>query len=453
MQKLHISSFTKWPILFAGLFMMSTSLTVISCNNATSDDKEIAVDDNTGIPPLLERKGELAKAVEWEKTKSKVAELRGKLAQNPNNSKIRLQIAMIYMSEARITGNSYYHQASVKILDGVIAIDPKNFEAYTFKASIAMSLHQFAEAKKLAEMARGINPDNAYVCGVLVDANVELGQYQEAIAMSDKMQMLKPSLEAYSRASYLREIFGDYPGAKQAMTLAVQAGGPGSESAEWARVALGDLYLNTGKLDSAKAEYETALTMRPEFPNAEIGLAKVDKATKNYTSAIKHTENAIRIVSEAAYVSQLGELYELKGDAAKAKEIRTDVINLLVENEKRQDKVAMKHNANREMANAYLAAGELDKAMAYANNDLALRPDNIDANELVAWVSYLKGDYANAKLHADKMLVTNTKNANTLYKAGLIYGKSGDVAKANAYTQSARQVNPYIDQRILLASR
>lgn len=454
MRQIHIPNLKKISLLIAGVSLAACSFFVTSCNNnRNSEDKAIAVTDNTGIPPLLERKGDLAKAEEWEKTKSKVAELREKIVAHPNDVKPRIQIAMIYITEARITSNSYYHQASVKILDGVISIDPNNFEAYTFKASIAMSLHQFAEAKQLAEKARSINPDNAYVCGVLVDANVELGKYQDAIAMCDKMLQLKPSLEAYSRASYLREIHGDYPGAKQAMMMAVQAGVPGMESEEWARVALGDLYLNTGNLDSAQTEYETALSVRPQYPNAEIGLAKIEKAKRNYDAAIKHTENAIRIVSQAAYVSQLGELYDLKGDKEKAKEVKTDVVNLLQENEKGQDNVVMKHNANRELANAYLAVGDLDKAATYADNDLALRPDNIDANELVAWIDYLKGDYANAKLYADKMLATNTKNANTLYKAGMIYIHAGDVAKGNTCMQVAKQVNPYIDQRILLASK
>lgn len=437
-------------LLLAVIFSTGILPFTTGCNNTNETTKELSGD---GIPPLHERKGELAKAVEWEKTKAKVAELKEKIAQEPGNVKPRLQLATIYMSEARVTGDAYYNQASVKILDDVLNIEPDNFEANTFKASIAMSLHQFAMAKELAEKARTKNPDNAYVYGVLVDANVELGNYQEAIAMSDKMQTLKPSLEAYARASYLREIFGDYPGSIMAMGMAVQAGAAGSESAEWSRVALGDLYLNTGKLDSATMLYETALSIRPSFPNAEIGLAKVEKARKNYDAAIKHTENAIRIVSETAYVSLLGDLYELKGDKTKAGEIRHDVVELIEDAEKEQGSAIMKHNANRELANAYLNSGDLDKALQYAKNDLQLRPGNIDANELVAWIDYLKGDYASAKPYADKMLATNTRNANTLYKASMIYMHNGDAAKAAMLAQQAKQVNPYIDQRVLLASK
>lgn len=439
------------------VFFSMSFCAISACNSGEAEEERyVAMTDNSGIPPLLQRQGALAEASEWEKTKTRVAELRGKVAANPNDVKPRLQLAIIYMAEARVTGDAYYHQSALQILDGVLKIDPKNFDALTFKASVAMSLHQFAEAQKLAEQARSINPDNAYVYGVLVDANVELGNYAQAIAMSDSMQKLKPSLESYSRASYLREIYGDYPGAKQAMLLAVQAGGAGSESAEWARVTLGDLYLNTGQPDSARMLYETALAYRPGFPNAEIGLAKVFKVGKQYDSAIAHVENAIRTVSETAYVAMLAELYALKGDKKRAAEIREEVIALLEEAEKEQRKskdVLMQHNANRELANAYLQDGQLDKALQYAQNDLKLRPMNVDANELVGWILYLKKDYNAARPYADKMLATNTANAQTLYKAGLIYSKSGDGAKGNALMQRATATNANIDPAILIAVR
>lgn len=437
------------------LFIAVISCTAVinsSCKSNAASSQESEMTNSLAIPALYERTGELAKAAEWVKTKEKVDELKQKIASNPNDTKSRLQIVTIFMTEVRITGQSaYYYPVILKMLDGILSLDPKNFEATVYKSSVMMSLHQFAEAKEIAEKAKALNPDNAYVYGMLVDANVELGNYQEAIAMSDKMQSIKPSLEAYSRASYLREIFGDYPGAIQAMKLAVAAGVPGSESGEWSRVALGDLYLNTGHLDSAQMLYETALQVRPNFPNAEIGLAKVERARKNYDAAIKHTENAIRIVSEAPYVSLLGELYQLKGDKNKADEISNDVIKLLEKGEKEQQTSIAKHNGNRELANAYLNANKLDKAMEYAQNDLKIRPTNIDANELVAWIAYLKGDYELAKKCADQMLTTNTMNANTLSKAALIYKKTGDLVKSDALDAKAKSVTKYVDERIVTA--
>jgi len=88
-------------------------------------------------------------------------------------------------------------------------------------------------------------------------------------------------------------------------------------------------------------------------------------------------------------------------------------------------------------------------ALEYALKDLQMRPENIDANELAAWVYYMKGDNANAKLHADKMLHMNTKNANAIYKASVIYASAGDITKSTELKLQATTINPYIDQMVV----
>ena len=196
--------------------------------------------------------------------------------------------------------------------------------------------------------------------------------------------------------------------------------------------------------------YKTSLMYRPNYPFALIGLARASKAQKNYDTAIAYTKQAINVLSEAAFVSLLGDLYELKGDATKAKGIHNDVVNLLEEGQKEESKDAfVKHNVSRELANAYLNAGNLDKALKYAQTDLGMRPENIDANELIAWIYYLKGDYANAKAHADKMLATKTQSADKLYKAGAIYASAGDMGKGTQLMHDALAVNQQIDQKVL----
>ena len=238
----NLIQYAKKTIILS-LSILSITTILFSCSNTKKTESgSEQTTTNLEIPALFDRKGELAKAVEWDKTKTKIAELNKKLEKNSSDIKVRLQIATIYLSEARITGeHPYYYPAVLKILDGILYLDPNNFEATTYKASVKMSQHQFAEAKVLAEKAQKINPANAYVYGVLVDANVELGNYEEAVKMSDKMQQLKPSLESYSRASYLREIYGDFKGSIEAMKLAVQAGMPGSEPFCWSKNTLGQL--------------------------------------------------------------------------------------------------------------------------------------------------------------------------------------------------------------------
>lgn len=357
---------------------------VAGCNsNAT----ETNASNSTEIPGLFERTGQLATAVEWDKTKAKVAELKAKISAEPNDVKPRLQLAKIYITEARITGeHPYYYPAIDRILDGVLAIDARNFDATVLKASVKLSQHKFAEAKVLAEKAKEINPNNAYPYGLLIDANVELGNYEDAIANSDKMQALKPSLESYSRASYLREIYGDYPGAIEAMKLAVQAGLPGSEPQCWSRNTLAELYLKTGKVDEAKDAYNSNLELRPSYAFALAGLAKIEEKNKNYPAALALLDSATLVLPEFSFHEQMGDIYALAGDPLKAQKKYDEVLKMLKEDE------ASGHISSLEIAKLYVKMNKLDEAKKYALMEYKLRPNNIDVNKELAIIAYKQND-------------------------------------------------------------
>lgn len=181
--------------------------------------------------------------------------------------------------------------------------------------------------------------------------------------------------------------------------MAVESGVPGMESTEWARVTWGDLYLNTGKLDTAKMIYESSLTYRPGYPYAEMGLARVAAAHQNYDEAINHSRNAIRTLSEVSFVSYLGDMYLLKGDENKAMDTYREVVRLLEDGEREMQNTAIKHNGHRELALAYLNIKNYEKALEHATADYNMRPQIIDANELMAWVLYKKGSFAAAGRH------------------------------------------------------
>ncbi len=141
-----------------------------------------------------------------------------------------------------------------------------------------------------------------------MDANVELGNYEDAVTASDKMVKTRPDLRSYSRVSYLREIYGDVPGAIKAMQMAVNAGAPGYESTAWARLTLGELYRRYGKPEEAKNQYENILVERPKYPFAIAALAELEMDNKNYAEAEKLLDEAAGIIPEVGYYMQLDEL-------------------------------------------------------------------------------------------------------------------------------------------------
>ncbi len=369
------------------------------------------------------------------------------IQKDSNDDLSKIKLVELYINEARVTGNlSYYNQAAMKVLMSLT--DKKTvssdilYKALAYKATVYLSLHQFAEAKKVAEQAVQINPYDADIYGALVDANVELGLYNDAVTMCDKMMSIRPDIRSYSRASYIRQIFGDNQGAIAAMRMAVESGAQGMENTEWARVQLGDLYLNTGHADTAKMLYESSLYARPNYPFAEMGMARMFSQQKQYDSAIVHCKKAIRVISESAFISYLGELYQQHGEIGKANDVHHDVLELMLDSEKEnQQEKYTQHNGNRELANAYLQVGQLDEALTYARKDLAMRPDNIDANELMAWICFQKHDNTTAKIHIEKALATNTQHAALLYKASLIYAACGDDLKAAVLKSKSMDIN------------
>ncbi|UOG74253.1 tetratricopeptide repeat protein [Hymenobacter tibetensis] len=398
------------------------------------------------IPQLKERHGDLAMGGEWVNTQSAVAGLLAKLRTNPEDAKAQLLLAQAYMQEARVTGDhAYYDMAAMELLNSVLRKEPENFEALCCKASLSLTQHHFSEGLALAEEAVKLNPSNAFVYGLLCDANVELGLYPEAVRMADKMNTLRPDLRAYARVSYLREIYGDLPGAIEAMNMAAKAGFPGLEQTEWARIQLGHLYENTGDLQQAEQQYKQSLVERPGYSYALAGLGRVEKARRNYSAAITYFQKARATVKDYAFADELTDLYRLNNEPDKAQEMAREAIAMLADDAKEaDDNELMGHYADRELAYAYLKTKELDKALEHAKIEYERRPDNIDVEETLAWVHYKRGEYAEAAKQMQRARRMKTKTPTLLCRAGLIATKTGRVAEGQALIREALALNPYL---------
>lgn len=449
--------FNKMAALLAAV-LLCLSLPLTSCNSNGAGKDETLV-NGVRIPNLLPRKNAADTAGEYMTIHETYDKAVLKIKEDTSDVQAYLNLATAYIIEGRITGNSsYYSNAAIKVLNkalnGEVTTPDQRFEALSLKSTVLLNMHQFKQALDAANEGLALNGYNASIYGALVDANLELGNYDAAVKACDQMLSIRPDLRSYSRASYLRQIYGDNRGAIDAMKMAVDAGVPGVEQTEWARVTLGDLYLNIGNADSASLTYRTALVYRPNYPFALMGMAKVARARKNYDEAITHTKEAIRTLGESSFVAYLADLYELKGDAAQAEKVRKDVVDLLEKGEKEQsENAAVPHNGNRELAMAYLNIRDYDKAQSFAKKDYDMRPNNIDANELMSWIAYLKGDLANAKAYAAKTDITHTRNANLLYKNAMIYAKAGESVRADTTRKLALSISPLIDQRVLNAER
>jgi tetratricopeptide (TPR) repeat protein len=413
------------------------------------------------IPELKARRGDLAAGGEWLNTKAAIEGLLAKLRTDPTDQKSRLLLAQAYMQEARVTGDHpYYDGAAMELLEEVLKAEPENFEALCCKSSLCLTQHHFAQGLGIAEQAQKINPNSGFVYGLLTDANVEMGHYDEAIKMADKMNALRPDLPAYARVSYLREIYGDMPGAIQAMDMAAKAGYIGLEQTEWTRVALGHLYEVSGDTAKAHAYYMMALLARPGYAYALAGLGRMAAARNDYPKAIKLYQQARITVKDYAFSDELTDLYRLNGQPDEAKKMADESIDMLANAAKEaDDNEQMGHYADRELAYAYLKTNELDKALEHAKIEYERRPDNIDVNETMAWVLYKRGQYAEAQKYMQVARRTGSKNPVLLCRAGFILSKLGKTAEGQALIENSLKTAPYLNPELeaegkkLLATR
>ncbi|HET9279843.1 MAG TPA: tetratricopeptide repeat protein, partial [Flavitalea sp.] len=198
-------------LISIGVFIAAV---VIICFRQQAEEKN----KETKIYYLLERNGVAAGMEEWNTVRSEVNRLIKVIQDNPGHETSLIALASAYIREARVTGNYiYYDRAAMKCVNDVLKRNENNFDALSLKAMILLSEHHFAEALVTAKKAVSINPYNAFVYGVLVDAYVEMGDYESAVESLEKMISIRPDMRAYARVSYLREIHGDYPGAIEAM--------------------------------------------------------------------------------------------------------------------------------------------------------------------------------------------------------------------------------------------
>jgi len=357
------------------------------------------------------------------------------------------------MQEARITGeHPYYYNAALDVLNFVIENPPKEkilqYQALTSKASVLLSQHQFQEALEAGQAALQIETHDAQVYGVLCDANVELGNYDEAVKMGDKMISIKPDLRSYARISYLRELYGDYKGAIEAMELAIAAGVPSHENTAWARHTLANLYLEYGDLKNAKIQLETCLAERPTYAFAIATLADIELEEGNIEAASQRIDEACALMPEFSFFVTKAKIQKEQGNEAAFDKTRQELLVML------QEDTESGHNMSLETANIYLELfGDTDKALSAVTEEYEKRPNNNEVNKLMGTVYFQKGDYKNAQNYFEKASTTKWQAPELLCMKGIALCENGNYKKGKEVLASSLKYEKSLDKKLYLKAQ
>jgi tetratricopeptide (TPR) repeat protein len=370
-------------------------------------------------------------------TDAQIQILQEKLRSHPEDWQAYTQLGLSYLQKVRETGDPTYYQKTEEVLDKALAHQPDDYVSVSASGALALARHQFHAALQLGEKAKQLNPDRTYAYGVIADAQIELGQYSQAVETLQAMVDLRPDMSSYSRISYIRELHGDLDGAMDMMQRAVDSGTSNLESTAWVRTQLGNLYFNTGNLDQAEVEYQRTLRDRPNYVYAMAGLGRVLAAQGNTDEAIKLLEQAVAIMPMPEFVITLGDLYQTTGQPEKASQqykLVATIEQLYRANGVDMDMEIALFNADHDQ--------KLTETLALAQKAYANRP-SIHGADALAWALHKTGNDVEAQKYSQEALKLGTKDALKLFHAGMIALKLDDKTKAREYLEQALTINPH----------
>jgi tetratricopeptide (TPR) repeat protein len=368
----------------------------------------------------------------------RVQAAQAKIKKFPESASGYNQLAAAYMQVARETGDFSLNAKSDEALKHALEIDANNYDSLKLKTKLLLTFHRFQEALELAKKLEATHRQDHDIYGALTDANVELGNYEEAVTAAQKMVDLRPDTSSYSRVAHLRSLHGDTKGAIEAMRVATRIADPKDKEAQaWCYVHLGNELLKTGKYDEAEKEYDNALEVFPDYYLALAAKGRARASVGDYEKAIEFYKRAQEKVPQTETVIALGDIYTKLGktDEAKKQYDLAEFIEQKLGDASDQRRLALLY-ADRDV--------KLDEALAIAQREKQKRKDIFTA-DVLAWCLYKKGFYKEAKAAIDEAIRLKTKDAGIFYHAGMISKALGNAKEAEHYLQLAIQTHPAFD--------
>jgi tetratricopeptide (TPR) repeat protein len=362
---------------------------------------------------------------------------RGEVDRVPDSPLGYVNLAALYMKEARKTGDFFLNSKAEEYVTRALAISPHNVPARKLEASLHLANHRFTEAVEAATRLRDEIPADSFAYGVLADAYVETGDYANAVAAAQKMVDLKPGTASYSRVAQLRSLHGDHKGAIEMFTEAARAADPtDKETQSWCLVQLGDEYWKTGKYPEAEKVYDEALANYPGYFLAMVSKARVRASAGDYTTA-EALANEVQAKGPNANAAHLlGDIHTARGETAKA-ELQYSLYDEL------QERLGDAADHKR-IVISWADRGKIEQALEMARAEYAAER-SIHSADLLAWSLFRSGRAEEAAPYIREAMRLGTNDARMLYHAGLIAMAIGQRSEARRFLEQALMVNPGFD--------
>jgi tetratricopeptide (TPR) repeat protein len=348
------------------------------------------------------------------------------IAKHPNHAPYYNALAMAYARRARETSDVRYYAKAEETLARSFAIEPGNYDGLKTQAWLELGKHEFAKALETAAQLNKKTPDDVMVYGYLVDANVELGNYNAAVTAAQWMLDLRAgNVPGLTRAGYLRELHGNIPGALELMQMAYDSS-PSAETEDraWLLTQMAHLNYVAGDLSKAEMYASGALGLFPNYHYALGTLAQVRIGQKRYDDAVTLLRTRYNAAPHAENLYSLAEALELAGHTDESSKAFAEFEG------KSLAETNLSDNSNHELIAYYVDhAHRPEKALEIAKREIERRKD-VFTLDCYSWALAANRDFEAANQQIQKALQVGVKDPKILAHAEFIARHLNQAEKA-----------------------
>ena len=344
-----------------------------------------------------------------------------------------VRVGQGWVRKARLTADPGFYVNVDACVNAALALSPGNRSALQLRSLALMNDHRFSAARDVANAVLRDEPTDAVSLGVMSDALLELGHFDEAAATTQRMIDAQPNMASYSRAAYVRWLEGDTRTAKIFMRLALNGRDmQDREPTAWTFVQAANIYWNEGDYSGADAVLAEALKWVPDYVPALTARGRIALGAGRPKEAVDYLQQAFKTSHSVEAAWLLGDAQQMLGNASAADSAYDEAIA----EGRKADRLTLALFYATKNRNA-------DEALRLIEEERSGR-SGIYVYDTYAWTLYRAGRLDDARRASDEAMQLGTPDARLLYHAGAIRLAQGDTT-GRELIQRALRLNPRFD--------
>jgi len=360
------------------------------------------------------------------------------IREDPKKAQVYNDLALASVRRAREAADSAYFRDAEKALATATSLSPNDFQIEKTHVAILLGEQRFAEALKEATALNHHTPDDVTTYGHIAEADIALGDYNDAEGAAQWMLNLLPyNVPGLLLAAQLREIYGDPEGARECLDRAYAETSPDqTEELAWIANQLAVIAINAGQAERAAQALDQADRLFPSYPYTRENRASVQMAQGNSTQAVALLQELPRT---PRLLYKLAKAEEAAGNSQASERTYADFEKAA------KPLINSPDNANRELILYYSHQAQSSpdaarQALELAQHEIMVRHDvwTLDA---YSQALYANGKYNEADVQIEKALAAGIRSDQLFDHAGHIADKLNKHDKAAQFFEAALQVH------------